>query len=213
MSFKQDKFIFFIIFISLIPIIFLGLAFSLRSKGERRPLIVMVDGKEFNDEEFDERFNYQSLVNKTVYFDEPLNYSEFIYSREMKYLNFSSLDEVWSLLEELRTPRVVIGFARWLSNGTYEESVRRYLGRDNGRPGEPDYIEEIGMTFGASKWKRIDYNKVFYDVYRNPIYLRVVKGYITYGSGGDIWALNINIYVFPPYTAEFYRDPLHARRY
>ncbi len=81
----------------------------------------------YPDDMFDEYFNYSELRNMYIDFVLPPD-SGFSASgkTETQIYEFERLEDVWLLLEELDTPRVVIGFAKWLANGTFEDVHRRF---------------------------------------------------------------------------------------
>jgi len=183
---------------------------QLKPEGEE-PLIVKVDGVEYLDEEFDENFNYTLLVGKVVSFHQPFNISELIRRKiEVEYYEFESLEEAWLLLERLKTPNVVIGFAMWLCNGTYEEALERFR-RAGGAV--PEDGSEFGGFLGQPKGPG-----VYYMVYRGHPSSQIggiwiQKRYKTNSGSAAIWSLHIKLDIPPPYPAKLERYPLHARRW
>ena len=192
------------------------------SQRPRHRTNVVIEGVEYPHDIFDETFNYSFLIGKEVSFCEPLNRSEF--AAEYVYTHhyeFSSLDEAWLLLEELGTPKVVIGFARWLSNGTYVEAVKRCYGYDPGKPWDPDCPSEIYKIFGDP---RGDYPHAYYTVCREgPSFnggidvwvdrLHIGKRARMAQGENPIWSLRMKLYISPPYPANFDRFPIYARRW
>jgi len=183
---------------------------------EWRPLTVTIDGVTYLDEEFNESFDYSTIRGKRVDFSMPVNTSEFstIGSQsERQVYEFQSLQDVWLFLEEWSTPRVVTGFAEWISNGTHREAIIRYYGEDYTGPGmmSDNPIEEY---FGRTTKVR----ECFFTVERSQIVtwmppelnateaIKVTKRYSIYeGDHLPIWRLSIRLNDAPPYYAEFVR--------
>jgi len=127
-------------------------AFIYSKPPEWRPLKVTIDGVTYLDEEFNESFDYSTIRGKSVDFYMPFNTSDFAPATagrqgERHVYEFQSLEEAWLFLEEWDTPRVVIGFAGWLSEGTHRDAVMRYYGQDYTGPGmmsDNPIIEQFG---------------------------------------------------------------------
>lgn len=183
---------------------------------EWRPLTVTIDGVTYLDEEFNESFDYSTIRGKRVDFSMPLNTSEFVTigsPSERQVYEFQSLREAWLFLEEWSTPRVVIGFAGWISNGTHRDAVIRYYGQDYTGPGKmtDNAIEEY---FGRMTNPR----ECFFKVWRSQSVagmppelnateaIMVTKMHSNYeGNHVPIWYLSIRLNDAPPYYAEFIR--------
>jgi hypothetical protein len=183
---------------------------------EWRPLTVTIDGVAYHDEGFNESFDYSTIRGKSVDFSMPLNTSEFVKigsQVERQVYEFQSLGEAWLFLEEWSTPRVVIGFAGWISSGTHREAIIRYYGEDYTGPGKmnDNPIEEY---FG----RLLSPRECFFIVERSQVVtwmppelnateaIKVAKRYSNYeGDHSPIWRLSIRLNDAPPYYAEFVR--------
>ena len=178
---------------------------------EWRPLTVTIDGVTYLDEEFNESFDYSTIRGKRVDFSMPLNTSEFATigsQSERQVYEFQSLWEAWLLLDkECNTPRVVIGFVRWISNGTLLDAVTRYHGEDHTGPAR------ITKVFGRKTTR-----ECFFTVWRGqgvawmPLELNATEAILVLKMHSDyegdhvpIWYLSIRLNDAPPYYAEFIR--------
>ena len=196
------------------------LALSYARPPEWRPLTVTIDGVSYPDEGFNESFDYSTIRGKRVDFSMPLNTSEFVAiggQEERRVYEFQSLGEAWLFLESWSTPRVVIGFAGWISGGTHREAIIRYYGEDYTGPGMND-DNAIHEYFG----RLLSPRECFFTVERSQyVYsmppelnateaITVMKMHSTYeGYRSPIWKLAIRLNDAPPYYAEFVR---YARR-
>jgi len=120
------------------------------------PLEIKIDGVTYADEEFDEDFDYPGLRGSYIDFTILPNSSEFTASGDMEsqILNFEKLEEAWLLLEELDTPSVVIGFARWLSNRTFNEAYQEFYGRDPMEIEDYHSTPEVSLSLGSRMTQR-----------------------------------------------------------
>ena len=87
--------------------------------------------QEFYDDEINETFDYSQIYRKEVVFYQKMNSSEFSISeaKEIEELVFVDLEEIYQLLREHDIPNIVVGFVRFLCNGSYEEVYLRYYKR------------------------------------------------------------------------------------
>ena len=196
------------------------LALSYARPPEWRPLTVTIDGVSYPDEGFNESFDYSTIRGKRVDFSMPLNTSEFVKiggQVERRVYEFQSLGEAWLFLEAWSTPRVVIGFAGWISGGTHREAIIRYYGEDYTGPGKmsDNPIEEYFGRMTSS-------SECFFTVERSQVVtwmppelnateaIKVMKRYSNFeGDHSPVWRLSIRLNDAPPYYAEFVR---YARR-
>jgi hypothetical protein len=196
------------------------LALSYARPLEWRLLTVTIDGVAYPDEGFNESFDYSTIRGKRVDFSMPLNTSEFVAiggQEERRVYEFQSLSEAWLFLEAWSTPRVVIGFAGWISGGTHREAIIRYYGEDYTGPGMND-DNAIHEYFGRLLSPRECFSTVERSqyVYSMPPELnateaiKVMKRYSNFeGNHSPVWRLSIRLNDAPPYYAEFVR---YARR-
>ncbi len=218
------------LFITTAPIaliIVVAIAQNIFEPKEEKPLMVTIydvydpsDRATYLDDMFDETFNYSKLKDKHIEFNTPFK-AEFIYSSKIKYetFDFDSLEDVWLFLEELETPKIVIGFAKWLSNGTFEEALERFHGYGSSKEGESIHsLRYVNVYFGM--WRD---NSCFFEVIREPsvteissyvngfdgIYVekRYVSGEV---HGLAVWILYVRLNNTPPFSAVFLRLPFYS---
>ena len=149
------------------------------------------------------------------------NSSEFSASgkSEIQIYDFEELEEAWLLLEELDTPSVVIGFARWLSSGTFREAYQEFYGRDPAEIENLSSTPEVSLTLGSRETQRCRF-----EVYRYPsstggvdIYVNgtdgiyIIKKELGIGRHIGVWLLYIRLNDTPPYPAVFSRYPYPTR--
>jgi len=176
----------------------------------------------YTDETFDETFNYSKLKDKHIEFNIPFE-AKFATSNEIEtqIFEFESLEDVWLFLENHSTPRIVIGFADWLTNGTFEEVSKRFHGYDPSKRGEwPGPSEDISLMFG--RWKTW---QCYFEVIRAPspasyieqyvngiegIYVR--KRFASDGRSSAVWTLYIKLNDAPPFSAVFCKFPYYTSR-
>jgi hypothetical protein len=153
--------------ISFTSIIIVGLfaAQNLLTRPASGPLEIKIDGVTYADEEFDEDFNYSGLRGSYIDFTILPNASEFSASGkfETQIYDFEELEEAWLLLEELDTPSVVIGFARWLSNRTFREAYQEFYGRDPAKIEDLSSTPEVSLLLGSREAQRCHF-----EVNRHP---------------------------------------------
>jgi hypothetical protein len=209
--------------ISFTSIIIVGLyiAQNLLAPPTSGPLEIKIDGVKYTDEDFDEDFNYPGLRDSYIDFTIRRNASEFTASGDMEsqILEFEKLEDTWLLLEELDTPSVVIGFARWLSNRTFNEAYQEFYGRDPMEIKDYPSTPEVSLTLGSRMAQRCRFQ-----VDRHPsslggvdIYVNgtdgifVIKRETGIGRGLAVWSLYIRLNDTPPYPAVFSRYPYPER--
>jgi len=164
--------------------------------------VVYIDGIEYPDELFNESFDYSTLRDKRVVFHQPFNRSEFLIGNsQMEEFGISRLDELEGILEELGAPKIVIGYALWIGNRTWEEVVRWWYG-------ESVNLNEI---FGTWIGRSFGYSYVYYRVERRgQSSLSVTKYYKLIETGGSaIWSVEVSCY--PPYLGTVFRRGLRRR--
>jgi len=177
----------------------------------------------YPDETFDETFNYSKLKDKHIEFNIPFE-AKFATSNEIEtqIFEFESLDDVWLFLENHSTPRIVIGFADWLTNGTFEEVFKRFHGYDPSERGEwPGPPEDISLWFGRMKT-----GQCYFEVIRAPSpasdiekYVNGIEGiYVEKRFASDesrssaVWILYIKLNDAPPFSAVFCKYPYYSPR-
>ena len=187
---------------------------------EWRSLTVTIDGVTYLDEEFNESFDYSSLKGKYVHFTILRNISEFSTSGkfETQIYDFEELGEAWLFLEELDTPRIVIGFARWLSNTTFREAYKEFYGRDPMEIEDYPSTPEISLLFGNREAQQCHFG-----VDRGPSTggletnvngtdgICIFKREMGIGRSIVYWLLYIRLNDTPPYPVVFCRYPYPAR--
>jgi hypothetical protein len=209
--------------ISFTTIIIVGLfaAQNLLTRPASGPLEIKIDGVTYADEEFDEDFDYPGLRDSYIDFTILRNFSEFSASGkfETQIHDFEELEEAWLLLEELDTPSVVIGFARWLSNRTFNEAYQEFYSRDPMEIEDYPSTPEVSLTLGNREVQRCRF-----EVNRHPstggvdIYVNGTDGiYIGKKETGIgrhivVWLLYIRLNDTPPYPAVFCRYPYWSSR-
>jgi hypothetical protein len=208
--------------VSFTSIITVGL-FAAQNLLTRPPLEIKIDGVTYADEEFDEDFDYPGLRDSYIDFTLLCNSSEFSASSdvEAQLLEFERLEEAWLLLEELDTPSVVIGFARWLSNRTFNEAYQEFYGRDPAKIEDLSSTPEVSLELGSRMAQRCRFEVTRYrstrygvDVYvkngTDGIY--VIKHETGIGRSIVYWLLYIRLNDTPPYPAVFCRYPYYSSR-
>jgi hypothetical protein len=154
----------------------------------------------YPDDMFDESFNYSELRDKriefNIYFEE--DYSK-TGKKETQIYEFERLEDVYLLLDELGTPRIVIGFAGWLSNGSFDEVYRRFYGYG---PWEREDIEgvapQIHLLFGVPEVEGCRF-----EVRREPV-PGVVASYVNGFDGIYVFKMKLEIgRMFPVWTLYF----------
>ena len=112
---------------------------------------------------------------------------EFVTRDETILYNFTSIDEVWRILSELKTPNIVLGFSKYLTNGSFCDAVTRYYGVDTNCSKK----EEVGRNIGVLG--RVQYSDVIFNVYRHNTSgragLQVSKMYLRAGARSTIWSM------------------------
>jgi len=173
----------------------------------------------YPDEVFDETFNYPELKNKHIEFNLPFE-AKFVTSgkSETQIYEFEGLEDVWLLLEELDTPRIVIGFAKWLTNGTFEDMFVKFHGyhpSERGEFGGPP--KDIYLSFGRGS------PICRFEVYREPIpgsaasYVNgfdgvyVLKMKMEIGRGSPVWLMYVRLNDTPPFSTVLIRNPYPTR--
>jgi len=184
-------------------------------------LEIRIDGVIYTDEEFDEDFNYSGLRGSYIDFTILRNSSEFSASGkyETQIYDFEELEEAWLLLEELDTPSVVIGFAKWLSNRTFREAYQEFYGRDPAKIEDLSSTPEVSLNLGSRETQRCRFQ-----VTRRPsslggpeIYVNgtdgifIIKQELGIGRHIGVWLLYIRLNDTPPYPAVFSRYPYPTR--
>ena len=208
--------------VSFTSIIIVGL-FIIQNLLTRPPLEIKIDGVTYADEEFDEDFNYSGLRGSYIDFTILRNVSEFSASGEMEaqVLEFERLEEAWLLLEELDTPSVVIGFARWLSIGTFREAYQAFYGRDPAKIEDMSSTPEVSLEFGSRMAQRCRFEVTRLQSTRYGVDVYVKNGtdgiYVNkretgIGRSSGVWFLYIRLNDTPPYPAVFCRFPYYAPR-
>ena len=185
--------------------------YDISAKGERVT---------YPDEVFDETFNYSELKDKLIEFNIRFE-AEFVTSgkTETQIYEFEGLEDVWLLLEELDTPRIVIGFAKWLADGTFEDVFVKFHGyhpSERGEFGGPP--EDIYLSFGRG-WPEI----CMFEVYREPVpgsvasYVNgfdgiyVLKMKMEASRGLPVWLMYVRLNDTPPFSTVLIRNPYPTR--
>jgi hypothetical protein len=208
--------------LSFTSIIIVGLfaAQNLLTKPASGPLEIKIDGITYADEEFDEDFNYPGLRGSYIDFTILPSASEFTASGDMEsqILEFERLEEAWLLLEELDTPRIVIGFAGWLSNRTFNEAYQEFYGRDPMEIEDFSGTPEVALTLGSRMAQRCRFEVDRHrssrgvDIYVNGTDgIFVIKRETGIGRGIGVWSLYIRLNDTPPYPAVLSRYPYPSR--
>ncbi len=184
---------------------------------EAAPLRVMVNGEVFYDDVFTEDFDYLRLVRKErglrIYFFEPIDPNEFAEEVEIERFEVKSLRDVWPLLDRLKMPNIVRGFARTICNGSYLELATIFF---DGGPG-------VGIGIGLGDYGGLENRGgAMYSIRRTPATweevekIRISKGYIVNPlrlTGATIWSLEIKVYSFPPFEVKLVRYPRYAQKW
>ena len=182
---------------------------------EKGPLMVTIYGKNdlegtlvtYPDDMFDEGFNYSELRGRRIKFNIRFerDYSKTGKS-ETQVFEFESLDDVCHFLEDLNTPRVVIGFTKWLTNGTFEDVYKRFYGLDPREMEEFGGTREISLNFGAP-----EHGRCRFEVSRDYRKIWVIKRHLDApGSYPAIWLVEVKLIDTPPFLIEFNRNPYYA---
>ena len=185
---------------STLAVILVGIYYSnLMPPPVWEPKVVYIDGIEYPDEYFNEDFDYASLKGKKVVFHQPFNRSEFLMGdSQIEEFSISELDELEGILDELGTPKIVVGYALWIGSSTWEEVARwRY--------GDSVNLNEI---IGTRIWRTFgDYSNVNYEVERRGQSLYISKYYReseTHRSA--IWSIEVSCN--SPYLGTIFRRGL-----
>ena len=154
-------------------------------------IMITIDGKIYDDELFKNYFDYSTLKGKKIELNIQIKSEEFAIRDEVIDSNYTTLNEVWNILSELKTPNIVVGFSKYLNNGSYCEAVTRYYGSDT-NCSEKD---EVGRNFGVLG--SVQYSDVIFNVYRRNLsgkdYLYVSKMYLRAGSRSSIWSMFVGL--------------------
>lgn len=172
-------------------------------------LKIIIDGEVFYDDMFTEDFNYSSLVrrerNFRIYFFEPVDPKEFAEEVEIESFQVESLRDIWNILDRLKMPNIVRGFARLICNGKYDELTKIFF------DGGPRVGIQVSLGGGEGG--------VTYHIERTPATedrverIRISKQYsLTPMSGASIWVLEVKVYSLPPLEATLKRYPRWAPR-
>jgi len=201
------------IVITLGLVILTGFMIQSLTPREAAPLKVIVNGEVFYDDTFTEDFNYSRLIRREgglhIYFFEAVDHDEFADEVEIKRFEVESLRDVWPILDRIKMPNIVRGFARLICNGTYEELSRLFF----------EEWEGIGISLGDYSDPLRGKGGVIYSIRRTPTTgeeverIRISKGYkINEMTGATIWRLEVKVYSFPPLEVVFIRFPKYAPR-
>jgi len=133
------------------------------------PKVVYIDGIEYPDEYFNEDFDYASLKGKKVVFHQPFSRSEFFMGpSQIEEFSISELDELEGILDELGTPKILVGYALWIGSCTWEEVAIWWYG---------DSVD-LNEIIGTIIWRTFgDYSNVYYEVARFGHSLSISKYY------------------------------------
>ncbi len=173
------------------------------------PLAVTIDGTVYSDDVFTANFNYSVIVGKRITFFEPLNRSE-LYDEKFSF-EVESLDEVWSLLDELNMPNVTRMLAKMLLNGTYEDAVTFFKAD-----------REFGVYLSMGDPPRGSYVSnayVWYHLERYPMTptnteeITIRKEYYTGSGFRSVWNIWIKVYEYPPHKVDFWRSEPNTNIY
>jgi len=181
------------------------------------------DRATYPDGMFDETFNYSKLIDRHIEFNIPLE-AKFVTSKEpeIQIFEFESLDDVWLFLKNQSTPKIVMGFSSWLTNGTFEEVFKRFHGYHPSERGEwPGPPEDVSLWFG--RW---NIGQCFFEVIRVPSPASDIEKYVngiegiyvekrfapSEGSSSAVWILYIKLNDAPPFSAVFRRTPYYSPR-
>ena len=166
------------------------------------PRVVFIDGIEYPDEHFNESFDYSSLKSKDVVLHQPFNPSEFLPGGgEDKEFAIPRLDDIDGILEEFGTPSVVIGYALWIGNSTWDDVVRWWYG---------DSVN-LSETIGKSVRIRFGDSNVFYEVERRGQSLTIGKWYKSSETKyGSIWKIEVSCN--SPHLGTIFRRGLRSGR-
>ena len=163
------------------------------------PKIVYIDGIEYPDTYFNESFDYSSLKGKKIVFHQPFNRSEFLKgSSKIEEFGISEFDELEGILDELRTPKIVVRYALWIGNCTWEEAATWWHGDS------VDLNDVIGTNIG-----RIfgDYDAVYYEAVRNGNTLSISKYHRKSETvRSAIWSVEVSC--TPPHLGTMFRRGL-----
>lgn len=166
-------------------------------------LTIEIDGEEYHDSEFDEKYNYSGFGEKRVEFLYPVTYNEFSPGKEPIFTEHESdtIDEAWEKIEDLDCPEIVQGLGEWLCNGTLEDTgVNFYGGINNFQTiGSGKHIsatlgdaeERLYCEFHVARLEYFYYDDILdHDpFYSNPgEYVIVEKDYRTLGGVEPVWA-------------------------
>jgi len=162
---------------------------------------VYIGGDEYPMRLFNASYDYSTLTDKTVDINEPLDWSEFREGDNLaQQVELESLRALETLLEERNAPKIIVKYALWAANATWDEAVKRYY---NGSK-DPDQVNGFLKQFGRPQG-----DNVWYIIERlhpeNGNFLLVEKMYLKApGVHNALWAIKIKIYDSPPYPGEFF---------
>jgi len=171
---------------STFAVILVGIYFSnLMPPPVWEPKVLYIDGMEYPDEYFNEGFDYSSLKGKKVVFHQPFSRSEFLMGgSRIEEFSISELDELEGILDELGTPKIVIGYALWIGNCTWDEVARWRYG---------DSVD-LNDVIGTIIQRRFgDYSTVYYEIERFGHSLSISKYYKESEKiRSAIWSLEVS---------------------
>lgn len=183
---------------------------------ETGPLMVTIYDKKdpegtlvtYPDDMFDESFNYSELRDRRIEFNIRFEKDFSKTGGSKTLLEFENLDDVWNFLEDLNTPRIVIGFTKWLTNGTFEDVYKRFYGLDPREMGEYGGTREISLLFGAPEY---GHGRCRFEVSRDYRIIWIVKRYMyTIGNFPVIWLVEVKLIDAPPFLIDFNRNPFYT---
>ena len=88
------------------------------------------------DDEVNETFDYSQLCGREVFFYQKMDPTELSNSdvAKIEELLFSDLEGGYQHLRDLDVPNIVVGFIRFICNGSYEEVYMKYFKKPFKRP-------------------------------------------------------------------------------
>ena len=94
------------------------------------PLMITIDGEEYPDSQFDEKYDYTGFAHKRKDVIFPVNWDEFSPSNGETVTEYTSdsISEAWEKIDHLEAPEYSKGLAQWLCNGTLDEVGLGYYG-------------------------------------------------------------------------------------
>lgn len=186
---------------------------SMQPKPEPGPLILTLNGEEFPDSMFDESYDYTNFYDVKVKFQLLINSEEFASAgtqhSEKTVYEFDDWDEAWTVIEDLEIPNIVIGFAKWLRNGTHLEAGERFYGsleeydRRSGAGGEIQkyFGENIPMSTCTFSVERAQIPYYLFEEFGTSERIEIQKRHDFVGGAGSIWVFAVELSDTPPYTA------------